>query len=212
MSLIKLGIWDRNILWSWEISSSNGGEYEDDSFLGYSAVLSAWSRPAFQRFVVIPSSPWWRKQYASLKRRSTSTRLHSAVSQKAVIFILSSCLEDSDTIFIFISVKIYFVIVYMVRLICITFRNIYLLGKSIRAYFDLYIVPQNKCMLIIFELIKILVNSTFNKFIHKIMIFDKYLSWHIPVWWMVLLIWHWNYLILQGIPLLYINSVNHFIF
>jgi hypothetical protein len=39
------------------------------------------------------SSPWWRKQYASLKRRSTSTGLRGAVSQKSVtlIFAVSSC-------------------------------------------------------------------------------------------------------------------------
>jgi hypothetical protein len=29
------------------------------------------------------SSPWWWRQYASVKRRSTSTRLHGDVSQKA---------------------------------------------------------------------------------------------------------------------------------
>jgi hypothetical protein len=35
--------------------------------------------------VLSPSSKrWWWRQYAPLKRRSTSTRLHGAVSQKAV--------------------------------------------------------------------------------------------------------------------------------
>jgi hypothetical protein len=33
------------------------------------------------------SSPWWWRQYASLKRRCTPTRLHGAVSQKVLIFI-----------------------------------------------------------------------------------------------------------------------------
>jgi hypothetical protein len=33
---------------------------------------------------------WWWRQYAPLKRRSTATTLHSAISQKAVIFTLSA--------------------------------------------------------------------------------------------------------------------------
>jgi hypothetical protein len=36
------------------------------------------------------SSPWWWRQYAPLKCQSTSTRLHSATSQKAVIIILAA--------------------------------------------------------------------------------------------------------------------------
>jgi hypothetical protein len=35
-------------------------------------------------------SPWWWRQYAPLKRRSTSTRLHGAMSHKAVVSS-SSC-------------------------------------------------------------------------------------------------------------------------
>jgi hypothetical protein len=32
------------------------------------------------------SSPWWWGQYISLKRQSTSMRLHGTISQKTVIF------------------------------------------------------------------------------------------------------------------------------
>jgi hypothetical protein len=46
---------------------------------GYSAVYSRSSSPPFQTCVVCPSGLDW-KLYAPLKRRSTSTRLHSAVS------------------------------------------------------------------------------------------------------------------------------------
>jgi hypothetical protein len=35
-------------------------------------------------------SPWWWRQQALLKRRSISTRLHGATSQKTVIFMLAS--------------------------------------------------------------------------------------------------------------------------
>jgi hypothetical protein len=34
------------------------------------------------------SSPWWWRQYAPLKRRSASTKLHSGIIQKAVILYL----------------------------------------------------------------------------------------------------------------------------
>jgi hypothetical protein len=47
------------------------------------------SKPTFQRFIQPPSSLWWWKQYTPLKRRSTSTKLHGAVSQKAT-FILTA--------------------------------------------------------------------------------------------------------------------------
>jgi hypothetical protein len=57
-----------------EISVSDDGEYEDDSLLGYTALQSHISRPTF------------RRQYAPLKRLSTSATLHGAISQKAVIF------------------------------------------------------------------------------------------------------------------------------
>jgi hypothetical protein len=53
------------------------------------APCSLKSRPTFQRCVMSPSSGrWWWKQYASLKRRSTPTRQHGAISQKTLIFIL----------------------------------------------------------------------------------------------------------------------------
>jgi hypothetical protein len=38
-------------------------------------------------------SLWWWRQYAPLKRRSISTRLHGAMSQKAVIYVLSNFIE-----------------------------------------------------------------------------------------------------------------------
>jgi hypothetical protein len=51
--------------------------------------------PVFQRCLVPPSSgwrvthpPWWWRRKSPLKRRSTSTRLHGAISQKAVIISL----------------------------------------------------------------------------------------------------------------------------
>jgi hypothetical protein len=36
--------------------------------------------------ILPPSSPWWWRQYATLKCWSTSTILHGTISQKAVIF------------------------------------------------------------------------------------------------------------------------------
>jgi hypothetical protein len=33
---------------------------------------------------------WWWRQYAPLKRRSTSTRVHGAISQRVVIFIVAA--------------------------------------------------------------------------------------------------------------------------
>jgi hypothetical protein len=36
------------------------------------------------------SLPWWWRQYAPLKRRSTSTRLHGAIFQKTIIFMLAT--------------------------------------------------------------------------------------------------------------------------
>jgi len=35
-----------------------------------------------QSYALIVGSPWWWRQYTSLKRRSTSTTLHGAISQK----------------------------------------------------------------------------------------------------------------------------------
>jgi hypothetical protein len=58
---------------SCEISGSSGGEYDDNSILGYRAVNSP---------------PWWWRQYATAKHRSTSTTVHGAISQKVVIFIV----------------------------------------------------------------------------------------------------------------------------
>jgi hypothetical protein len=52
---------------------ANIPECEDDSLLGYCTVKSCWSRP---------------RCILSLKHRSSSVRLHSAVSHKTVIFIL----------------------------------------------------------------------------------------------------------------------------
>jgi hypothetical protein len=45
----------RRPTWVCEIPFSHGGEYEGDRFLGYSAMLSRWSRPTFQR-CKLPSS------------------------------------------------------------------------------------------------------------------------------------------------------------
>jgi hypothetical protein len=45
------------------------------------ATCTRWSTPTFQKFVLRLSSPWWRRQYAPLKRSSTSTRLHRQYSK-----------------------------------------------------------------------------------------------------------------------------------
>jgi hypothetical protein len=45
-------------------------------------------RQTFQGCVLPPSLPWWWRQYAPLKLWSALTRLHGAISQKAIIFIL----------------------------------------------------------------------------------------------------------------------------
>jgi hypothetical protein len=39
--------------------------------------------------VEVDLSPWWWRQYAPLRRRFTSTRLHGTISQKTVIFMLA---------------------------------------------------------------------------------------------------------------------------
>jgi hypothetical protein len=57
-----------------EVSGSHGGEYESDSFLGH--------------------SPGRLRQYARLKRRSTSTKLHGTMSQNVVILVFLSGLRD----------------------------------------------------------------------------------------------------------------------
>jgi hypothetical protein len=41
-------------------------------------------------FVEVHSSPWWWRQYAPLKRRCTSKRLHGAVFQRVFIFKIYS--------------------------------------------------------------------------------------------------------------------------
>jgi hypothetical protein len=67
---------------------------EYKSLLGYSAVQSRWIRPTFEIFVLPPSSgriiKWMMDAVLTLKHRSTSTRLHGAISQKAVTFILAA--------------------------------------------------------------------------------------------------------------------------
>jgi hypothetical protein len=40
--------------------------------------------------VMNDSSPWWWRQHATLKCRSAQTRLHGAIYQKSVIFILTA--------------------------------------------------------------------------------------------------------------------------
>jgi hypothetical protein len=56
--------------------------------LGWSAVQSRWSWSTFQRCILILSSGW--RQYAPLKRRSTSTWLYGATSQKTLNFVLAA--------------------------------------------------------------------------------------------------------------------------
>jgi hypothetical protein len=57
--------------------------------LGHNAVLSRWSKQTFKRCALPASGRCWWRQYALLKRRSTSTRVQCASSEKAVIFILA---------------------------------------------------------------------------------------------------------------------------
>jgi hypothetical protein len=59
--------WLRTISSTCEISSSHGGEYDVQSCL----------------------PPWWWRQYAPLKRRSTII-LHSSISQKTTLNIISN--------------------------------------------------------------------------------------------------------------------------
>jgi hypothetical protein len=79
------------ILWKFLTRSSihfimwDSNEAEDESLLGYSTVLSCWSR--LRR--VMPSLPLWWRQYAPLKCLSTP-KLRGAISQKGLIFILTS--------------------------------------------------------------------------------------------------------------------------
>jgi hypothetical protein len=48
-----------------------------------------WRQQSFGSRRCRPLSPWCRRQCTRLKRRSTSARLHSAIFQKTVIFILA---------------------------------------------------------------------------------------------------------------------------
>jgi hypothetical protein len=61
---------------------------------GCSAVQSRWKGPTFQGCVLPPSTRrwinWWWRQYAPLKRRSTSTWLHEPTSQMTLNFILAA--------------------------------------------------------------------------------------------------------------------------
>jgi hypothetical protein len=61
---------------------------EDGCLLGYCTVQFDRYWPTFQRNLLPPSTGWWQRQYAPLKRRSISTRLHGTTSQKTAIFIL----------------------------------------------------------------------------------------------------------------------------
>jgi hypothetical protein len=63
---------------------------EDYNLLGYCAVSSHRSWLTFQKCVLSPSSPWWWRLYAPVKSRAASTRLHGAISEKVVSFILAS--------------------------------------------------------------------------------------------------------------------------
>jgi hypothetical protein len=57
--------------------------------------VRTWNLTTFQRFVLPQSSPSLWITHEPLKRRSTSTRLHGTLSQKAVTFILAAvCVWD----------------------------------------------------------------------------------------------------------------------
>jgi hypothetical protein len=72
------------------ISISHVGDYEDDIFLQYCSIQSRRSRPKLQWCLFRPSPVWfwWWRQQGPQKHQSTSTRLHGALSQKAVVFTL----------------------------------------------------------------------------------------------------------------------------
>jgi hypothetical protein len=52
-------------------------------------ISSSWQRVWTGQFSGLLRSPWWRRQYETAKRWSTSTRLQGAVSHKTVTFIFS---------------------------------------------------------------------------------------------------------------------------
>jgi hypothetical protein len=66
-----------------------------ETILGF----TSWVSYHFQTWVNIcdESSPWWWR-YASLKRRTTSTRLHGAILHKADILISKLCLLSKPVI------------------------------------------------------------------------------------------------------------------
>jgi hypothetical protein len=74
-----------------EISGSHGGNCEDDFLMICCVVKSRRNSPTFQRYLLPPlSSPWWWRQYAPLKCRSTSTWPRSVTSHKTLNFILAA--------------------------------------------------------------------------------------------------------------------------
>jgi hypothetical protein len=75
--------------------------FEDYSLLEYSALYSRWSRPTFHRCVLPQSSGRWWLQFATLKRPSNQTRLHGAISLKALIFMSAVVRTWSLTCFVF---------------------------------------------------------------------------------------------------------------
>jgi hypothetical protein len=69
----------------WLISNA----YVKPNFLDTASCFEVGRR--FRGAVLSPSSsPWWWGQYTPMKRRSTSTRLHDDITQKADIFILAA--------------------------------------------------------------------------------------------------------------------------
>jgi hypothetical protein len=55
------------------------------------SIVSHFFLPLFsESFSSLHSSPWWWRQYAPLKCRSTSTWLHGSTSQKTLNFILAA--------------------------------------------------------------------------------------------------------------------------
>jgi hypothetical protein len=69
-----------------EISGSKGGEYKCYSLLGYSAVWFRPSRPALERSVLPPSSPWQRTSQTSVCFNDT-TRCY--IPEGCIILLVS---------------------------------------------------------------------------------------------------------------------------
>jgi hypothetical protein len=80
-----------------ELLGSHSGEYEYDSLLGYSFMLSRWNWPVCRGCILPPSSGQWWRQYTPHKHRCTSMRLHGTMFQKktslspCLIWILYAC-------------------------------------------------------------------------------------------------------------------------